>query len=80
MTPALKKLINQRQKAFHSGNKEMWRHYRLKVRKNILLKKRTHYGNKVKHLNSTDSRNWWDYFNQMTRKKNPRALILSKMV
>jgi hypothetical protein len=23
MTPALKKLINQRQKAFHSGNKEI---------------------------------------------------------
>ena len=28
MTPALKQLIYQRQKAFHSGNLDLWRHYR----------------------------------------------------
>jgi hypothetical protein len=69
MTPALKKLIDQRQKAFHSGNKEIWRHYKLKVRKDILLKKRMHYENKVKHLKSNYPRKWWDYVNQMTGKK-----------
>ncbi len=70
MTPALKKLINQRQKAFHSGSKETWRHYRLNVRKEILLKKRTYYENKVKHLKSSNPQIWWDYINQMTGKRN----------
>ena len=69
MTPALKKLIYQRQKAFHSGNLDLWRHYRLKVRNDIGVKKRAYYTNKVQHLKSSDSRKWWDCVNQMSGKK-----------
>ena len=69
MTPVLKKLINQRQKAFHSGNLDLWRHYRLKVRNDIAVKKRTYYTNKVRNLKSRGSRKWWDCVNQMSGKK-----------
>ena len=69
MTPALKKLIYQRQKAFHSGNLDLWRHYRLKVRNDIGVKKRAYYTNKEQHLKSSDSRKWWDCVNQMSGKK-----------
>ena len=71
MTPALKKLIYQRQKAFHSGNSDLWRHYRLKVRNDIGVKKREYYSTKVQHLKSSDSRKWWDCVNQMCGKKRP---------
>ncbi|CAB4035140.1 Hypothetical predicted protein, partial [Paramuricea clavata] len=46
MTPALKKLIYQKQKAFHSGNLDLWRHYRFKVRNDIGVKTRAYYTNK----------------------------------
>ena len=71
MTPALKKLIYQRQKAFHSGNSDLWRHCRLKVRNDIGVKKRAYYSLKVQHLKSSDSRKWWDCVNQMSGKKRP---------
>ena len=38
ITPALQKLIYHRQKAFHSGNLDLWRHYRLEVRNDIGVK------------------------------------------
>ena len=71
MTPVLKKLIYQRQKASHSGNLDLWRHYRLKVRNDIGVKKRAYYTNKVQHLKSSDSRKWWDCVNQMSGEKRP---------
>ena len=71
MTPTLKKLINLRQKAFYSGNKDLWHHYRAKVRNDIMLKKRSYYENKVKQLKYSDPKKWWDCINQLSGKKKP---------
>ena len=40
MTPALKQLIVERQRAFHIGDQELLRHYRQKVRNEISVRKR----------------------------------------
>ena len=70
MTPSLKQLINKRQRAFHSGDRDLWRHYRSKVKKEILLKKRSFYSNKVQHLKSCNSKKWWDSFKLISGKKS----------
>ena len=51
MTPSLKQLISERQRAFHSGDRNLWRHYRSKVKKEISLKKRWFYITRCNALN-----------------------------
>ena len=70
MTPALKKLIYQRQKAFHSGSLDLWRHYRLKVRNDIGVKKRAYYTNKVQHLNPVTPENGGTVLTRCPEKKD----------
>ena len=70
MTPSLKQLINERQRAFHSGDRDLWRHYRSNVKKEILLKKRSFYSNKVQHLKSCNSKKWWDSVKLISGKKS----------
>ena len=79
MTPALKRLIYQRQKVFHSGNLDLWRHYGLKVRNDIGVKKLAYYSLKVQHLKSSDSRKWWDCVNQMSGKKDLPPITLRSL-
>jgi len=66
MTTSLKQLINKRQKAFHSGNEELWRHYKNKVRHEISIRKRTYYSDKVKHLKTCEPKKWWDYIKKIS--------------
>ena len=69
MTPALKRLIIERQQAFHSGERAAWLHYRGKVQKEILICKSSHYAKKVQHLKTYEPRKWWNCIKQITGKK-----------
>ena len=70
MTLSLKQLINERQRAFHSSDRDLWRHYRSKVKKEITLKKRSFYSNKVQHFKSCNPQKWWDSVKLLSGKKN----------
>ena len=52
MAPSLKQLTVEKQRALHDGDRCLWRHYRSKVKKEILLKKRLSDTNKVQHPKS----------------------------
>ena len=54
MTPSIKQLIRDRQKAFHSENVQQWRALRSKVQSEIHHRKRTFYNTKVKNLKKED--------------------------
>jgi hypothetical protein len=68
MSPILKQLITKRQRAFHSGDEPLWRHYRNKVQYEIRFRKHTYYVNKVQHLKSSNPKKWWDCVKQMSGK------------
>ena len=70
MTPLPKQLINERQRAFHSSDKDLWRHYRSKVKKEISLKKRSFYTNKVQQLKFFSPQKWWDSVKLLSGKKS----------
>ena len=77
VTPAIKTLIRDRQKAFHSGNNPLWLSLRRKVQKEIAKRKKSFYKNKVQHLRNTDSRRWWKTINKMSGKPNkPKSFSL----
>ena len=59
MCSSLKKLILDRQNAFHSDNMPLWKHYRNKVKQAIIIQKQTFYSEKVCHLKQTEIRLWW---------------------
>ena len=61
MTPMLKQLIMQRQRAFHSSDRAVWLHHRDKVQREISLQKRTYYARKIQNLKNSNSRQWWNY-------------------
>ena len=65
MSLALKHLITQRQRAFHSGDLLLWRHLRTKVRDEIFKRKQSCYANKVRHLRTSDSRKRGDCVKQL---------------
>ena len=69
MTPTLKQLIIKRKRAFHSGDRVLWRHYRNKVQNEIRSRKHAYYANKVQHLKSSNPKKWWDCVKQMSGKK-----------
>ena len=75
MTPSLKQLIIERQSAFHSGDEELWRHYRKKVKDEISQRKRTYYSNKVKQLRFSEPKKWWDYIKKISGKNNTTSAI-----
>ena len=79
MTPWLNQLINKRQRAFHSGDRDLWRHYRSKVKKRISLKKRSFYTNMLQHLKSCNPQKWWDSVKSLSGKKcrsnNPIRIV-----
>jgi len=79
MTPQIKLLINDRQKAFHSGNNVAWRSLKYKVQQVITNTKRSYYKNKVKHLKQEDCRKWWGAINQMSgRTASASEFVLEK--
>ena len=68
MTPMLKQLIIQRQRAFHSGNRAVWLHHRDKVQREI-SSQRMYYARKIQNLKNSNPRQWWNYIKQITGKE-----------
>ena len=67
ITPAIKLLIQDRQKAFHSQNISLWRSLKYKVQQEITARKKSFYKNKVQHLRKNDHcRKWWNVVNRMS--------------
>ncbi len=50
MSVSIKKLINDRQRAFHSGDVLQWRTLKYKVQTEIAVRKKEYYITKVQHL------------------------------
>jgi hypothetical protein len=79
ITPEIKNLIKDRQKAFHSNNTPLWRLLKNKVQLEIAEKKKSFYRNKVNHLKSSDTRKWWKMVNKMSGKPEKiRSFSLEK--
>ena len=77
ITPELKLMIKDRQKAFHSGNIPAWRSLKYKVQQEIAKMKKSFYKNKVQHLKKDDCRKWWNIINQMSgRSAKPSCFSL----
>ena len=68
ITPGIKKLIKDRQKAFHNHNIPLWKSLRYKVQEEIKQRKKSFYKNNVQHLKNSDSRKWWKIINKMSGK------------
>ena len=68
MSPEIKALILERQRAYLNGPEEKWRRLRNKVREVITRRKREFYKNKVNNLKSTDPRKWWSMVNKFAGK------------
>ncbi|XP_068704562.1 uncharacterized protein [Montipora foliosa] len=66
ITPAIKLLIKDRQKAFHNLNLPLWRSLRHKVQQEIAERKKAYYKNKVQDLRKDDCRSWWGTVNRLT--------------
>ena len=75
MTAHLKNLIKPRQRAFHSGNINLWYHYRDKVRHAIRERKKKFYADKVKHMKKSDARSWWKLVKQLSGQSNNQTPI-----
>ena len=58
ITPTIKSLIRDRQKAFHSGNIPLWQSLRRKIHHEIERRKKSFYKNNVQQLKTTDCRKW----------------------
>ena len=79
ITPAIKKLIKDRQKAFHNHNNPLWRSLRHKVQHVITERKKSFYKNKAQHLRKNDCRKWWKIINKMSGKsKKTRPFCLER--
>ena len=70
ITPAIKTLIRDRQKALHSCNIPLWLSLRCKVQKEKAERKKSFYKNNVQHLRNTDSRRSWKTIHKMSGKPN----------
>ena len=68
ITPAIKQLIADRQKAFHSQNIPVWQSLKYKVQHEIKHRKATYYKSEVKHLRESNARKWWKIVNNMAGK------------
>ena len=70
INPAIKLMIKERQKAFHSCDVSLWHSMKSSVKKEIATRKKDYYENKVQHLISQDPRKWWSAVSDMSG--NPR--------
>ena len=70
ITPTIKQLIADRQKAFHSQNVPVWQSLKYKVQE-IKYRKKTYYKSEVKHLrksNVVENFRWWKIVNNIAGK------------
>ncbi len=68
-------MIIVRQHAYSSGNIDLWRHYKSKVKSAIQLQKKNFYSEKVRHLKKSDCRTWWKLVNQLSGRSNTKSSI-----
>ena len=68
ITPAIKQLIKDRQKAFHGQNTTLWKTLKYKVQHQIKVRKTLFHKTKVKHLKKDNCRMWWKIVNKMACK------------
>ena len=90
ITPAIKQLVKNRQKAFHSQNTTLWRSLKYKVQQKINARKISYYKTMVQHLKKDDCHMWWKIVNKMAGKseknrsfsleQNGRTLYQSELV
>ena len=66
MSVSIKKLINDRQRAFHSGDIFQCRTLKYKVQTEIAVRKKEYYRTKVQHLKKDDCRKWWLIVNKLS--------------
>ena len=79
MSVSIKRLINERQRAFHSGLVPQWKTLKYKVQTEISLRKKEYYRNKVQHLRKDDCRKWWQIVNKMSgRSQRDGKLVFEK--
>ena len=60
---------------FPSGDRDLWRQYRPNIKKEILLKKRLFYTNKVR-LKSCNPKKWRHSVKLLSGKKNPSNSVI----
>ena len=73
ITPTMKSLIRDRQKAFHNGNTSLCQSLRRKVHQEIERRRKSLYENNVQHLKTTDCCKWWKMVNKMSGKPEKTA-------
>lgn len=66
MTSSIKQLILDRQRAYHSGRHDQWKHLRNKVRRTITQRKEVFYREKAHHFRTGNPRKWWNIINKMS--------------
>ena len=73
MTPHIKDLILQRQRAFSSSDHSLWRLLRNKVARAIAISKQSYCMNQVSCLKSSDPIRWWKHIKQSHGKSSSYA-------
>ena len=66
ITGHIKQLIKERQRAFHTGDAQLWRQYRRRVQIGIKIRKNNFYTQKIHNLRKDDVRQWWHTINTMS--------------
>ena len=66
----IKRLILDRQKAYHYGKGAKWRELRNKLSEQINNRKKSFYAEKDKNLKNTDPRKWWNLVNRLSGKSS----------
>ena len=75
MTSLIKQLIPDRQRAYRTGNKELWKHLRNKVCKVIFQRKEAFCKENVHHLWSSNPRKWGNIINKMSNRSSGATSI-----
>ena len=79
ITPELKLMIKDWQKAFHNGNIPVWCSLKYKIQQEIAKRKKSFYKSKVKYLKKDDCHKWWNIINQMSgRSAKPSFFLLER--
>ena len=76
VTPHLKSLIQKRERAFHSNNKDIWKSLRNKIQKEITRLKDRFYRERVQQLKLENPSSWYKHLKMMTGKRNAQLDII----
>ena len=76
ITPRIKRLLQQRNRAFATNNLIRYRSLRNKVIRELKQAKKNHYPNKIAHLKDSNISLWFDKIKQLCGLKNHRQFPL----